>query len=360
LLAIWVHGKGNVAEIEETKGALVIFIDDLDRCLPEKTVQTLEALKLFFDKRGCVFVIGADLSIVQRAVAKRYEDTDITGESAKDYLEKIIQLRFDLPPILEKAMADYLRAQEKTKVDETMLKRWQALVAAAEVNPRRVKNVINDLNLQWFMAGNSGQAEGVNRDDFICWQALMRAAPKAFVDHILETLEDKERRHSFIMDAMKWQQGKQEDRELVMGYFSAYEAKDSRRLRNVLKQISFSSEFTPDALDSLIYMTAPSRPKPEKGPVEERKAEVIIQQEGDRLEARGEVKDVTLTAEAGQFRMTGSPAELRVETRTDVNRRVLGGLEFMHVPAGKFVMGSKDDNELAADWEKPQHTVELT
>ena len=112
LIARWVHGTGNPQKINDQEGALVIFIDDLDRCLPSKTVQTLEALKLFLDKRGCVFVIGADIAVVQRAVAKHYEDAGITGESAKDYLEKVIQLRFDLPPIVESAMENYLREQK--------------------------------------------------------------------------------------------------------------------------------------------------------------------------------------------------------------------------------------------------------
>lgn len=347
LLALWVHGKGNLAEIEETKGALVIFIDDLDRCKPDKTVQTLEAIKLFLDKSGCVFVLGADTKIVQAAVETHYKNAGITGESAKDYLEKIIQLRFDIPPIVEKAMEAYLQSQDKTKVDEAMRKRWQALVAAAEVNPRRMKNVINDLNLQWFMAVNSGQAEGVNRDDFICWQALMRAAPKIFVDHILGTLEDKERRHSFIMDALKWQTGKPEDRELVKGYFSAYEDKDSKRLRGVLRQISFSDEFTPDALDSMIFMSAPPKPEQVMPPVEEQTEKPILQKEvllGTAIEV-----DEALPI---RREMSAAPG--------DLNRLNIGGLDFMRVPAGKFVMGSKDDNELAADWEKPQHTVELT
>jgi formylglycine-generating enzyme required for sulfatase activity len=39
--------------------------------------------------------------------------------------------------------------------------------------------------------------------------------------------------------------------------------------------------------------------------------------------------------------------------------RVIGGLEFVLVPAGKFIMGSKDDNKLALDWEKPQYTIEI-
>lgn len=111
-------------------------------------VQVLEAIKLFLDKPGCVFVLGADKSVIHQAVAKHYADAGVTGESAKDYLEKIIQLRFELPPIVTETMQAYLSDQQ---VDAAMLARWQALVAAAEINPRRVKSVINDLNLQWTM-----------------------------------------------------------------------------------------------------------------------------------------------------------------------------------------------------------------
>ncbi len=35
------------------------------------------------------------------------------------------------------------------------------------------------------------------------------------------------------------------------------------------------------------------------------------------------------------------------------------GMEFMRVPAGKFLMGSKDDNKLADDYERPQHVVDI-
>ena len=45
---------------------LVIFIDDLDRCLPEHTIGVLEAIKVFFDQEGCVIILGLDHDIVAR------------------------------------------------------------------------------------------------------------------------------------------------------------------------------------------------------------------------------------------------------------------------------------------------------
>jgi len=213
--------------------------------------------------------------------------------------------------------------------------------------------VINDLNLQWFMALNSGQAEGVNRDDFICWQAMMHAAPAAFARQVMD-FEDKTIRFGFIQDALKWQKGAQEDKDAVKGFFSAYEDKDSKRLRGVLKQISFSEGFTPDALDSMIYMAAPPvvvKPEPEKPVVEEPKKTAELEMAG--AEVFAEAKEPALMRGERSERGKGAMPQ-------DGNRLVIGGLEFLRVTKGKFVMGSKDDSELAQDREKPQHTVDLS
>ena len=174
LLATWVHHKLNIKKIDPKEGVLVVFIDDLDRCLPGKTVQVLEAVKLFLDRPGCIFVLGADTEVVGQAVEKYYQNPLVTGQKASDYLDKIIQLRFELPPVVAEAMQDFLKSQP---VGEELLAQWQTLIAAAEVNPRRVKAVLNDIELQWRMLVNSGQAQGVRREDFIRWSALLRAAP---------------------------------------------------------------------------------------------------------------------------------------------------------------------------------------
>jgi sulfatase modifying factor 1 len=359
LLALWVGGRlAKNGEIDAAHGILVIFVDDLDRCLPEKTVQVLEAIKLFLDKQGCVFVLGADAEIVRQAVETHYKNTGITGESAKDYLEKIIQLRFDLPLILDAAMENYLRAQG---VKEAMLQRWKALVAAAEVNPRRVKSVINDLNLQWYMALNAGQAEGINRDDFICWQALMHAAPTAFVARVADLGEFPAVRYEFVLNAVKWQQGSDEERKTQEGFYSDYTGKDARRLRSVLKQVEFSTQFVVEALNAMIHMVAAL---PKEIPVEPKKTEVVAERlktkevTGERLEMAEEV--------FGEAAKGVAPA--RGEVRRDVipsyagdeNAFIIGETEFKHISKGKFIMGSKDDDSDAHDDEKPQHSLEIT
>ena len=87
---------------------LVIFVDDLDRCLPEDAISTLEAIRLFLSVKGSTFVIGADESMIEYAVRRHFPDLarssgGIVSTRAtsftKNYLEKLIQLPFRLPQL---------------------------------------------------------------------------------------------------------------------------------------------------------------------------------------------------------------------------------------------------------------------
>jgi formylglycine-generating enzyme required for sulfatase activity len=342
LIARWVHDTGEYRRIDEKTGALVIFVDDLDRCLPEKTVQVLEAIKLFLDKHGCVFVLGADLNVVRSAVETHYKNTRITGETASDYLEKIIQLRFELPPIVDAQMNEYLAAEGKTALDEETRQNWRLVMIGAEINPRKVKTFFNDLNLQWAMLKNTGQARDVNRDDFTRWQVLMRVAPDNFREVVYGFPDDAiDLRHKFILDALKWAQGETSLDATFQDYAK------SQRLRRVLREIkAFGQTFDPKTLDAFVHLTAPP-PPPAPTPVEAKPAVVPP--------LAVEVKEEVVAAERLEVR-----EPLRGEAKAPAaNVQTWGGMEFVRIPAGKFLMGSKDDNKLASDDEKPQHTVEI-
>lgn len=106
--------------------SLVILIDDLDRCLPPRIIETLEAIKLFVAVPKTAFVIGADERIVRHAIATRYaknqldleewdsqidepeEEREKPYDLTTDYLEKLIQLPYHLPRLSPAEMETYI------------------------------------------------------------------------------------------------------------------------------------------------------------------------------------------------------------------------------------------------------------
>jgi hypothetical protein len=89
--------------------ALVIFIDDLDRCLSESIVDTFEAIRLFLHVPKTAYVIAADQRIVQAAIEARYPAGRQGDENlGVDYLEKIIQISINIPPLSEPEAETYI------------------------------------------------------------------------------------------------------------------------------------------------------------------------------------------------------------------------------------------------------------
>lgn len=81
---------------------LIILIDDLDRCLPATTIETLEAMRLFLFTSRTAFVIAADEAMVEYCVRNHFPAlTDSTSGQhfARHYLEKLIQVPFRIPAL---------------------------------------------------------------------------------------------------------------------------------------------------------------------------------------------------------------------------------------------------------------------
>lgn len=95
--------------------SLVIIIDDLDRCSPERIVDNLEAIKLFLNVKNTAFIIGADERIVRHAIEYKYKSNNFTsdeienfGKIISDYLEKIIQIPYRLPKLSNSDVETYM------------------------------------------------------------------------------------------------------------------------------------------------------------------------------------------------------------------------------------------------------------
>lgn len=83
---------------------LVVLIDDLDRCLPDTAIETLEAIRLFVFAERTAFVVAADEAMIEYSVRKHFPDLpDTTGprDYARNYLEKLIQIPFRIPALGE-------------------------------------------------------------------------------------------------------------------------------------------------------------------------------------------------------------------------------------------------------------------
>jgi len=142
---------------------IVVFIDDLDRCLPEKAVQLLEGLKVLMDLKNFVFVMGVAQEVIERGIRVRYRDLYSAGPQDDlpnievQYLDKIIQFPFSLPA----ADPDYL----KENILAEQLNRLQGAKPFVEMvqeslgnNPRSVKRFINAVSFAMHLAGKKSAA----------------------------------------------------------------------------------------------------------------------------------------------------------------------------------------------------------
>lgn len=95
-------------ELDEIK-RVVVLIDDLDRCQPERIVETLEVIKLFLSVKKTTFIIAADENVIQYAIKKKYPNIDgFNVELDKEYIEKMIQVPIQIPELSSKDVQNYL------------------------------------------------------------------------------------------------------------------------------------------------------------------------------------------------------------------------------------------------------------
>jgi iron(II)-dependent oxidoreductase len=348
LLAAWL-GEQLIggAEIDEAKGVLVIFIDDLDRCLPKKIIEVLEAVKLFLDKTGCIFVLAAHTDIIREAVKKHYIEEGLKEPDANDYLDKFIQLRFDLPPASEDEMKAYVKHLAEYG---TLSEHWRLVTIGAGYNPRKVKVFLNSLSLRWTIWKNVWQTGQVEYDDFVRWEVWMGSAPK-FRLRVLRVYDkdDLSILTNLVEAAFRWVEG---DDEAIASFKEDVTDQMHRVLREILP---FRERFTPEVLDSLLHLAAQSQ----------------VEEEEEKIDHRLFIRAVEFSPEVKEALLEGAPPVLndvtrgaKVDTeevgvRSGFDVSTFAEMPFIHIPGGKFLVGSKDGNKLAADSECPQHTLEL-
>ncbi len=181
---------------------VAVLVDDLDRCLPDTVIETLETIRLFLAVPKMSFVLAADEDRVADAIRTRYPaehagvETAPEEEAAKLYLHKIVQTTIPLPGLsrfdteaylfllqLQNGSAVLTREQfthflsqcsdirlksgdldELVRLDGIDIN--EALTFAARLtpllyeklrgNPRRIKRFLNDMHVRQSIAARRG------------------------------------------------------------------------------------------------------------------------------------------------------------------------------------------------------------
>lgn len=224
------------SKLLETAGIeqLVVLVDDLDRCLPEIAIETLEAIRLFVTAKKTAFVIGADEEMIENAVKKHFKDFPDTATGkiwAKNYLEKLIHIPFRIPNLGEMETKMYVSlllvgaaigesepvfqslvtiAKDRIKkpweaklldqdaVTEALegdaAKAKEALIMSEQIgpllargthgNPRQIKRFLNTLGLRKAIADARGFGNEINLQILAKLMLAERLFPKHIFDRI--------------------------------------------------------------------------------------------------------------------------------------------------------------------------------
>lgn len=148
---------------------IVVLIDDLDRCSPDRVIEVLESIRLLMDVAGFVFVLAIDYEVLVDAVETKYKHMGKRVDAHR-FIEKIVQVPFRIPTV-DSAAGDFLGS---------LIPKWTQLrddwfvgltdedirsVAglALRDNPRQIKRVLNS-----YMVARH-----------IDWEGLATSKPKA-------------------------------------------------------------------------------------------------------------------------------------------------------------------------------------
>lgn len=103
--------KSEISKIlRDAQTRILVIIDDIDRLTPEETRQLFTVIKALADFPNVVYLLAFDREVAAQAIEQQ------SGMPGERYLEKIIQVPFELPPVDRVA----LRAALFKRLDEVL------------------------------------------------------------------------------------------------------------------------------------------------------------------------------------------------------------------------------------------------
>lgn len=227
--------------LDDLKVTLVVLVDDLDRCLPNTAISTLEAMRLLLFMPRTAFIIAADEQMIRGAVRAHFGATDIGDELVTSYFDKLIQIPLRVPRLGVNEVKAYLilllaelaerrgqlTLQERTQAQAAILdavrKSWAGaltrqflhqtfgsfsnkfskeidiadqlagiLTTAEQIagNPRLIKRFMNNLLIRESIAKAQGMSVGF--EELVKLQLFERCASPGAFDYLVKCVSESE------------------------------------------------------------------------------------------------------------------------------------------------------------------------
>lgn len=213
--------QNSLSKINNDNARMIIFIDDLDRALPDQITMIIRNLKLILEVTGCVFVLAMDMDIVANAIEEHYygstqrdvvtqqftldggskiESLTVMGNNRQtlhhsykelnqtdsslghQFLEKIIQLQFKIPPLTRNAVDKYLKDIDVTPEVIEIIK-WAP--DNEVLNPRRLKRYLNWLSMSLQLIVSVSLPYNIPNIIVLRSMALLRDYPQVY-DYLID------------------------------------------------------------------------------------------------------------------------------------------------------------------------------
>lgn len=143
---------------------VVVMIDDLDRCRPERIIEILEVIKLFLSVDRTTFIIAADENVIKYSIREKYPPMNgFDVELDKEYIEKIIQLPIYIPELSAKDIQNYLLllvtqsylGQESFKQLIDKIFEEKRTISGDVITLEEINKLIDELGLNWQDGGKT-------------------------------------------------------------------------------------------------------------------------------------------------------------------------------------------------------------
>jgi hypothetical protein len=196
-------------QLKELKRKIVVIIDDIDRLTAEESRQIFQLVKISARFPNVVYVLAFDRAAVASAIARS------SGiESGDEYLEKIVQVSFDLPPITESTLTSLIsealrRLRDKYPAGHFDEHRFETIVSSGF---RKCFESLRDVNrfANGLEFGFGLIASEVNASDFIGVESIRIFHPKLY-----EAIRRNKTLFSGTVDTLAQKSGSQAFREAV-------------------------------------------------------------------------------------------------------------------------------------------------